>query len=131
MPKEKRKKNTGNSKRHAPLGQVIAEDENRSKYATVRSRSLASKSGRNDNGEHDPLEDDQTLLDEKSSKRIFDLGREQLLEIEMEEQQNELERRNRKMKEMNARRKGGDSSDEEDDDEMEGGSIVGDLADDE
>ena len=131
MPKEKRKKVTGNSKRHAPLGQVIADDENRSKYATVRSRSRASKGDE----EYDHYEDEQdgTLLDEKSSRKIFELGREQLIEIEMEEQKNEIERREKKKKEMNARRKGGsggDSSDE-DEDEMEGVSIVGDFADDE
>lgn len=131
MPKEKRKKVTGNSKRHAPLGQVIADDENRSKYATVRSRSRASddKELHNDDYEHD-----ETLLDEKSSRKIFELGREQLLEIEMEEQKNEMERRhNEKNKASRGRSKsGGDSSDdEEDQDDMEGGSIIGDLTDDE
>jgi hypothetical protein len=124
MPKEKRRNITGSSTRHAPLGQVIADDENRSKYATVRSRERqldpSSKRRVLADGEEE-------LLDEKSSQRIFELGREQLLEIEIEEQK-EAEKRNR-MKQNSRRKDNNDSSDEED--EMETGSIVGELADNE
>lgn len=114
MPKEKRKNITGNSKRHAPLGQVIAEDENRSKYATVRSRQRSADASNKVGPDHE-----QELLDEKSTRRIFELGKEQLLEIEMEEQ-NETQRRKKKY--TNSRGDNADSSDEEE--EMDSGSIL-------
>ena len=71
--------------RHAPLGQVIQDDENRGKYAVVRVSKNRAK-GNNDE------EDADELLDEKTSKRILEMSREQQLEIEAEE---ERERRNR------------------------------------
>ena len=132
MPKEKRRNVTGNSTRHAPLGQVIADDENRSKYATVRSRPRKDKGNTID---IDNIDDDGTtttttngngnsgmLLDEKSSNRIFELGKAQLLEIELEEQQ-QMEGRKKKKKQSV------DSDDEDDDDEdgEEEGSIIGDV----
>eukprot|EP00551_Chaetoceros_affinis_P012252 CAMPEP_0203668198 /NCGR_PEP_ID=MMETSP0090-20130426/4890_1 /ASSEMBLY_ACC=CAM_ASM_001088 /TAXON_ID=426623 /ORGANISM="Chaetoceros affinis, Strain CCMP159" /LENGTH=464 /DNA_ID=CAMNT_0050532571 /DNA_START=90 /DNA_END=1484 /DNA_ORIENTATION=+ len=129
MPKEKRRNITGNSTRHAPLGQVIADDENRSKYATVRSRqrNLDYNDDVNDNGVNGDGTD--ALLDEKTSQRIFELGKEQLLEIEMEEQKELMEGRERR------RRKNKDDEDDEDDedDDMDSttGSLIGDLADDE
>lgn len=124
MPKEKRRNVTGNSTRHAPLGQVIADDENRSKFATVRSRPRGADSSKlDDDGE-------EVLLDEKTSRAIFALGKEQLLEIEMEEQQ-ELQRRSNKKKSINnSSSKNDDSSDEEEDDN-DSGSIIGELADEE
>mmetsp|Transcript_28899 Transcript_28899/g.33578 ORF Transcript_28899/g.33578 Transcript_28899/m.33578 type:complete len:461 (+) Transcript_28899:72-1454(+) len=118
MPKEKKRNITGNSSRHAPLGQVIADDENRSKFATVRSRpTKASSKGDNYDNEHD-----DTLLDEKTTKKILQLGKEQLVEIEIEEQQNEINKRKKKSE-------GDESSDEEDNDEI--GSIIGDHEDEE
>lgn len=122
MPKEKRKNIIGNSQRHAPLGQVIADDENRSKYATVRSRPRGA-----DSSKKADYDEGEGLLDEKTSRRIFELGREQLLEMEMEEQQYEMERR--KNKYSNSRSNENDSSDEEDD--MDSGSLIGEVIDDE
>lgn len=124
MPKEKRKHITGNSHKHAPLGQVIAEDENRSKYATVRSRQKLSESS---NGATDRDQDDE-LLDEKSSRRIFELGKQQLLEIELEEQKEKM----KQQQQLRTKKLGvhyDDSSDDEDD--MDAGSIIGDLDDEE
>eukprot|EP00979_Chaetoceros_neogracilis_P019287 scaffold12116_cov277-Chaetoceros_neogracile.AAC.5 len=118
MPKEKKRgAATGSASKHAPLGQVIADDANRSKYATVRSRQKeeSEKSIKYQEGD---------LLDEKSTKKIFELSKEQMLEIEMDEQkQMELKRR----KAAGARGGAdGDSSDEEDN-----GSTMGDILDDE
>jgi|AntRauTorckE5430_2_1112549.scaffolds.fasta_scaffold08965_3 recombination DNA repair RAD52 pathway protein len=118
MPKEKKRgAATGSASKHAPLGQVIADDANRSKYATVRSRQKeeSEKSIKYQEGD---------LLDEKSTKKIFELSKEQMLEIEMDEQkQMELKRR----KAVGARGGAdGDSSDEEDN-----GSTMGDILDDE
>lgn len=123
MPKEKRKKNIGNSTRHAPLGQVIADDENRSKYATVRSRPEGADSA------YDEALTGEEVLDEKTSRRILELGKDQLLEIEMEEQ-NDVQRRRNK----NSSRSGAndDSSDDDDEgDDMDSASITGDFEDEE
>ena len=84
--------------RHAPLGQVLQDDEDRGKYAAVGRYRLKPNKGRDE-------ENDSLLLDEKTSKRILDLSREQQLEIDRED-------------ERQRRRKGGlqeaaDSSDEE------------------
>lgn len=117
MPKDKKRNIIGNSKRHAPLGQVIADDENKSKYATVRSRPTKNQDERNDLHDESGVGE---ILDEKTSKRILDLGREQLLEIEMEEQQ---EMNRRKVNAAKTRRVKDDSSDEEDD----SNSILGDM----
>ncbi len=128
MPKEKRRNITGNSTRHAPLGQVIADDENRSKYATVRSRQRnASSVGYDGEGEHGDGE--EALLDEKTSQRIFELGKEQLMEIEMEEQKERMRQQTRKGSGNVVRSKtgGDDSSDEEDD--MDSSSVLEDLGD--
>ena len=121
MPKEKKKgATTGSSSRHAPLGQVIADDTNRSKYATVRSRHReeSDKSSKYQEGD---------LLDEKSTKKIFELSKDQMHEIEMEEQR-EMESKRRK---ATGARGGagaeGDSSDEEEDN----GSTMGDILNDE
>ena len=124
----------GNSTRHAPLGQVIADDENRSKYATVKSRQQHGGYNNND-GEIDHVNGnigEEGLLDEKTSQRIFELGKEQLLEIEMEEQRERKEKQTRKNVSGNderSKRRGDDSSDEEDD--MDSSSIVGDNVEDE
>lgn len=124
----------GNSTRHAPLGQVIADDENRSKYATVKSRQQHGGYNNND-GEIDHVNGnigEEGLLDEKTSQRIFELGKEQLLEIEMEEQRERKEKQTRKNVSGNderSKRRGDDSSDEGDD--MDSSSIVGDNVEDE
>ena len=112
MPKEKRKVATGNSSRHAPLGQQIADDENRSKYAAVRSRPRASSIAGDEN--------EETLLDEKTSQKILALSKEQMLEVELEEQR-DLERK-RAQRERRHRRRDYDSSDEED--EGDDGSVL-------
>ena len=113
MPKEKKRgPTTGSASRHAPLGQVIADDENRSKFATVRSRYQDESTKKNKYEEGD-------LLDEKASAKIFELSKEQMLEIEMEEQR-ELDTKRR-------RNRGDDDSREEEDN----GSTMGDILDEE
>jgi len=75
--------------RHAPLGQQYADDENRSKYATVRSRSR-SRPRESDRRRSDAQKDsDATLLDEKTSRKILELGKEQMLEVERDEEEEE------------------------------------------
>lgn len=64
--------------RHAPLGQVIQDDEDRGKYA------MLSKSRRRSRSQDD--DDQEELLDEKTSSKILEMSREQQLEMEMEEQ---------------------------------------------
>ena len=113
MPKEKKTRAViGNSSRHAPLGQQIADDENRSKFATVRSRPRASSIASDD--------EDVTLLDEKTSQKILALSKEQMLEVELDEQK-EMENK-RKKKEGIQRRAQDDSSDEEE--EQDEGSVL-------
>lgn len=115
MPKEKKRgPTTGSASRHAPLGQVIADDDNRSKFATVRSRHQkgSEKMSKYQEGE---------LLDERSTKKIFELGQQQMLEIEQDEEKEFEAKRRRNRGSANA-----DSSDEEDN-----GSTMGDILDDE
>mmetsp|Transcript_23021 Transcript_23021/g.34923 ORF Transcript_23021/g.34923 Transcript_23021/m.34923 type:complete len:438 (+) Transcript_23021:128-1441(+) len=81
MPKQKRIRSavlSAQASRHAPLGQTIVEHENRDKFAVVRNRRNKYEKGEE--------EEDEELLDEKSTQRILALGREQRLEIEAEEQ---------------------------------------------
>ena len=122
MPKERRRgPTTGGANRHAPLGQVIADDENRSKYATVRSRHRGGESS----SKRSQLEDtNEDLLDEKSTQRILKLGKEQMLEIELEEQRNLDAKRRRGRGGASASAGDLDSSDEEDN-----GSTMGDILD--
>jgi essential nuclear protein 1 len=90
--------------RHAPLGQVIQDDENRGKYAVVgRNRSK----WRND----DEVTDE--LLDEKTSKRILEISREQQQEIEIEEERERKSRSSQKACVVDS----DDDEKEEDDDE--------------
>lgn len=99
MPKDKKKGPiTGSSNKHAPLGQQISDDINRSKYAAMKSSTRGEKKDKYSDAE---------LLNEKETKRIFDLGREQMLEIEMEEQRAGERKRRSGKRDM-------DSSDEED-----------------
>eukprot|EP00567_Pseudictyota_dubia_P015201 CAMPEP_0197437420 /NCGR_PEP_ID=MMETSP1175-20131217/4673_1 /TAXON_ID=1003142 /ORGANISM="Triceratium dubium, Strain CCMP147" /LENGTH=463 /DNA_ID=CAMNT_0042966941 /DNA_START=73 /DNA_END=1464 /DNA_ORIENTATION=+ len=82
MPKEKKKITAraliGQSTRHAPLGQVIQDDIDRNKYAAPKGR--GGPKGRRGAGS----DDENELLDEKTSKRILELSREQQLEIDSE-----------------------------------------------
>jgi len=121
MPKEKKRgATTGSSSRHAPLGQVIADDTNRSKYASVRSRQRedSDKSSKYQEGD---------LLDEKSTKKIFELSKDQMLEIEEEEQKEMELKRRRGAGARGGADAEGDSSDEEEDN----GSTMGDILNDE
>jgi len=82
MPKVKKIRSAalaGKQSRHAPLGQVIQEDENRGKYAAaVRNRGKQKEK---------VDKDDDDVMDERTSKQILELSREQQLEIEREEVQ--------------------------------------------
>lgn len=80
---------TAQTTRHAPLGQTIVEDEHRDKFAVVRNRrkSHGSKKGHDDNNDDD--EDPADLLDEKTTRKILNLSREQQMEVEMEEARKE------------------------------------------
>ena len=123
---------TAAANRHAPLGQQYANDENRSKYATVRSRSRSR--GRTDTGAESRRrgdgggdvdgvkEGDTTLLDERTSRKILELSKEQMLEVEMEEQKDGVERRRRERDGVRGGGKGEmDSSDEEGDSSSDDG----------
>ena len=111
MPKErKRGAKTGGATRHAPLGQVMTDDANKSKYATVKSRDKKSS------GKKDKYVDGD-LLNEKETRRIFELSKEQMLEVEIEEQQQVEKNRRGDRKNVDE-----DSSDEEDN-----GSTMGDI----
>lgn len=86
MPKEQKKVKIGASSRHAPLGQVIQDDDNRGKYATSK-RVIGSATGskqKHNNNTND--EYDEELLDERTSRKILELGREQQMEIMQEEE---------------------------------------------
>jgi len=89
--------------RHAPLGQVMQDDEDRGKYAVVGKHRRTSS-------ENDPEEE---LLDEKTSARILEMSREQQLEMEMEEQRERRAGGGKKQKERFV------DSDEEEEDEEE------------
>ena len=115
MPKEKKRgPSTGSANRHAPLGQVIADDENRSKYATVRSRHQQESGKVNKYQEGD-------LLDERSTKKIFELSKEQMLEIELEEQ--------KKVEAKRRRNRGNGGADADSSDEEDNGSTMGNILD--
>jgi len=125
MPKvTHRGRTTTSTNRHAPLGQQYANDENRSKYATVRSRSR-SRPRNTDHNRRDGDEgggEDTTLLDEKTSRKILELGKEQMLEVEREEEMEE-----RRMRRVGKGRKdggdGGDSSESEEEEEEDDGEM--------
>mmetsp|Transcript_3556 Transcript_3556/g.4806 ORF Transcript_3556/g.4806 Transcript_3556/m.4806 type:complete len:463 (-) Transcript_3556:198-1586(-) len=113
MPKEPKKNvgaAVGRSMRHAPLGQVIQTDENRGKYAPIRSRA-AKKDGGSD--------DEEDLLDERVSRNILQLSREQQLEVEAEESRKRAKARGRTAGAGERRRIVAemDSSDEEEEDD--------------
>ena len=89
MPKVKKIRSAalaGKQARHAPLGQIIQEDENRGKYApAVRNRRPKKD---------DKEEKDDDLMDERASKRILEMSREQQLEMEREDAQRQQRERN-------------------------------------
>eukprot|EP00590_Aulacoseira_subarctica_P010365 CAMPEP_0172432236 /NCGR_PEP_ID=MMETSP1064-20121228/62166_1 /TAXON_ID=202472 /ORGANISM="Aulacoseira subarctica , Strain CCAP 1002/5" /LENGTH=451 /DNA_ID=CAMNT_0013179383 /DNA_START=48 /DNA_END=1406 /DNA_ORIENTATION=+ len=81
MPKVQAKKKSrviGESTRHAPLGQVIMDDERRQKYASAMPSRRSQKAVE---------EEEEQLLDEKTSRRILALGQ---LQREEEEEEAEL-----------------------------------------
>lgn len=88
--------------RHAPLGQVIQADESRGKFAATGKMSTRPR--------RDSEDDQEELLDEKTSSRILEMSREQQLEIEKEEQR---QRRAGEQKQAKESRRYVDSEDEE------------------
>ena len=116
MPKEPKKNRSaaiGKSTRHAPLGQVIQDDANRGKYATRKVPGISSSNSKGNNADIDREDNEIGLLDEKTSKKILDMGREQQREIELEEEQ--VQRR--KQRQGTSSSSNDDSSDEESDDD--------------
>ncbi|KAL3803846.1 hypothetical protein HJC23_004008 [Cyclotella cryptica] len=87
MPKEPKRKmstKTGHPTRHAPLGQVIQDDTNRGKFATMKK--LRSSANHDDDDEVAHRGGDE-LLDVKTSKKILELSRDQQREMQMEEEE--------------------------------------------
>ena len=133
MPKEPKKNRSaaiGKSTRHAPLGQVIQDDANRGKYATRKVPGISNSDSKGNNADVDREDNEIGLLDEKTSKKILDMGREQQREVELEEEQVQRRKQrqgssssssnnNSSKKKQQARvaRKNDDSSDEESDDD--------------
>jgi essential nuclear protein 1 len=97
--------------RHAPLGQTILEDEQRDKFAVVRQR--RDKSHRKSNGKGEEEE-----LDEKATRKILQLSREQQLEVEADDVREQRRQRNKKSAEDDEEEDGDEESvllDEDDD----------------
>ncbi|KAL7502437.1 hypothetical protein ACHAXN_000608 [Cyclotella atomus] len=95
MPKEPKRKmsaKTGQSTRHAPLGQVIQDDANRDRYASMKK---LPRSGRDDD---DDVEESDMLLDVKTSKRILELSKEQMKEVEEEQVRSARRRQEEKVR---------------------------------
>ena len=118
MPKEKKKTARaliGQSTRHAPLGQTIRDDEDRAKYATIKTRRGGiDKYDSDDDG-------NEELLDERTSRRILELSREQQLEVEAEAEERAAHSRSRgagtEQWGPRSLSRGDDSSDEEEKEE--------------
>lgn len=116
MPKEPKKKMSaaiGRSSRHAPLGQVIQEDENRGKYAASR-KSHMNRAKRDADDEEGPA-----LLDEKASQKILAIARDQQREIQEELQRHSHKNSQHRGKPPTKHRRQFDSSDEESDNDEE------------
>ena len=110
MPKEPKRKmsvKTGQSTRHAPLGQVIQDDANRDRYASLKKLPRAT------NREDDDVETEE-LLDVKTSKRILELSRDQMREVEEEKVKSLQKPQNKRVVNDSD-----NSSDEESEDEEE------------
>jgi hypothetical protein len=102
--------------RHEPLGQVIEGDSQKgSKYAPSTGRRKRRKEDQAGDGE---------FLDEKTSRKILDMSREQQIEEEIDEQRL-LHQKNQRQQQQQAQLNKGmlDDSDEEDDEEIEEISI--------
>ena len=97
---------TGQSTRHAPLGQVIQDDANRDRFASMKK---LPRNTADDDAEEQPEE----LLDVKTSKRILELSREQMREVEEERVRNSSHAQKKVVQNDD------DSSDEESDEEIE------------
>jgi hypothetical protein len=109
MPKVKKIRSAAlaaKESRHAPLGQMIQEDENRGKYASA----IRNRGGKKSKDE----KDEDELMDEKTTKKILELSREQQLELEREDMQRDHQR-----KRNNNQAPGSDDEDEDDDDDEE------------
>ena len=107
--------------RHEPLGQVIDGDAQRgSKYALSTGRRKRTKDGAGE-GE---------FLDEKTSRKIMEMSREQQIEEEIDEQRTWHKKNERQQQQQAQLSKGMlDDSEDEDDDEIE--EIIIDEVDDE
>jgi len=143
MPKEPKRKasSSGEGPRHAPLGQVIREDSDRGKFATMKrapGSGIRHASGSRwnkdaDEGGDADGEGGEELLDERTSKKILELGRVQRMEMEAEEQGARVRRETQgregaatgkkdgSRSRSGPSRKRADSSDEESDDDEEFG----------
>ena len=104
MPKKKGT-SIGESTRHAPLGQVIMDDESRKTYAAMRATARGSRLSKDGEMEAD-------MMDEKTSRRILALSQMQREEIEAEAQQNMQRQR-----QATRNNRAGESSNEENSDE--------------
>ena len=108
--------------RHEPLGQVIEGDSQRgSKYAPSTGR---RKRRKDQAGEGE-------FLDEKTSRKILEMSREQQIEEEIDEQRSWHQKNQRQQQQQAQLSKGmlDDSDDDEEDDEIE--EIIVDEGDDE
>ena len=127
MPKEPKKKvSMGHSTRHAPLGQVMRDDEARGRYAVSRKSHMDRTRGDTDG---DGGQEEAELLDERTSRRIMELSRDQQREVEEEEAEAQRKEhlRSSSSSDKRSKSKGGkdrqrtarfaDSSDEESDDD--------------
>lgn len=128
-------KRYGSKERHAPLGQVIQEDENRGKYASMKHTTSTSSSakpfikasqtvGKQSQDKHKD-EEDFSMLDEKTSRRILALSHEQLTEFALEEHEDRIRStrqqtnssQNTTKKKLNRGINDDDDDDDEEDDE--------------
>jgi essential nuclear protein 1 len=107
---------TAQSVRHAPLGQVLVEDEYRQKYAVVRNRQKSTQKG--NDAEDGKEDDDDVLLDERTTKKILQLSREQQMEIQQEEEKQEQEELNRRRR-LTTRMDDDDDDDDNNDEEID------------
>jgi hypothetical protein len=117
--------------RHEPLGQAIEGDQLRGKYAAPSRGRRKQQQQQDGSGGSTPsltkrLGEDAEYLDDKASKRILDMSREQQIEEEMEEHRTWQERTKGGKHDQTRRQVGAnknknivDDSDEEDDIEVE------------
>lgn len=116
MPKVKKIRSAAlaaQTTRHAPLGQTIIEADHRDKFAVVRNRRKVRKGTNTGN---DDEEGEESLLDEKTTRKILQLSRQQQLEVEAEEARKERLRNNKKV--FHEEDDEEEESDEEEDNDM-------------